>query len=56
MNEYVEVKVTRIDHCQVCDVKFESGEGVYFAPVDNSIVCHKCSKAHKDRQLRVVEI
>jgi len=53
MSEYVKVKVTGSNRCQVCGKDFKDQEFVYFAPIDNNIVCSKCSEIHKDRQPRI---
>lgn len=42
-----------VSYCQVCGRDFVSPELVYYAPIDNSIVCKSCSEIHRDRQLRI---
>jgi hypothetical protein len=42
-----------VSYCQVCGRDFMSPELVYFAPIDNNIICTKCSEIHRDRQLRI---
>jgi len=49
----MEIKKTVKSYCQACGRDFESPELVYYAPVDNTIVCRKCSEIHKDRELRI---
>jgi hypothetical protein len=51
---YEVIKTTGIDYCQSCGKDFKSKEIVYYAPIDNNIVCEKCSKIHEDRELRIV--
>ncbi len=46
-------KETYISYCQVCGKNFIENEKVYFAPVDNNIVCKKCAMIHANRQERV---
>lgn len=49
----MEVKETSVSYCQVCGKDFEHFDIVYYAPVDNNIVCPKCSKIHSDREPRI---
>jgi len=49
------IKRATVSYCQVCARDFKSPELVYFAPIDNTIVCEECSKVHKDRQLRIYD-
>ena len=39
--------------CQNCGRDFISPELVYYAPIDNTIVCSECAQIHRDRQLRI---
>ena len=39
--------------CQNCGRDFISPELVYFAPIDNTIVCSECAQVHRDRELRI---
>ena len=50
---YFSIKRTPIGYCQVCGRDFISPELVYFAPIDNAIVCSECSEIHRDRELRI---
>ena len=52
-HETVEIKKTPISYCQVCGKDFEHLDIVYYAPIDNNIVCAECSKIHKDRSPRI---
>ncbi len=49
----MEVKETTVYYCQVCGKDFQHLDIVYYAPIDNNVVCPKCSEIHRDRQLRV---
>lgn len=49
----VTIKRTPCKYCLVCGRDFISPELVYFAPIDNNVVCKSCSEIHKDRQLRI---
>ena len=55
MSKNIEVKKTRRSYCQVCGKDFKNQESVYYAPIDNNIVCAKCSEIHKDRELRTYD-
>lgn len=50
---YEVIKTTGISYCQSCGVDFEPQEVVYYAPIDNNIVCQKCSRVHEDREIRI---
>ncbi len=50
---YFAVKRTPTSYCQVCQRDFISPELVYYAPIDNTIICSKCSEVHRDRRLRI---
>ena len=49
----VTIKRTPCKYCLVCGRDFASPELVYYAPIDNNIVCEACSRVHKDRQIRI---
>lgn len=49
----MEIKETPISYCQVCGKDFEHLDVVYYAPIDNNIVCPECSKIHEDRSPRI---
>lgn len=51
----VKVKVTYLKYCQACSKDFRIGDGAYYVPMDNNIVCEDCSEVHKVRELRVVQ-
>lgn len=51
---YEVIKTTGIDYCQSCGKDFKSKEAVYYAPIDNNVVCEKCSRVHEDREIRIV--
>jgi hypothetical protein len=42
-----------VNSCQNCGRDFIGPELVYYAPIDNTIVCSGCSEVHKNRQLRI---
>lgn len=48
------IKTTKINYCQSCGKDFKSKEVVYYSPIDNNIVCEKCSRVHEDREIRIV--
>jgi len=48
------MKETRASYCQVCGVQFEIGQEVFYVPLDNNIVCSRCSKVHAEKQPRKV--
>lgn len=49
------IKPTPISYCQSCGRDFRPQEIVYFAPVDNTIVCADCAKAHQEPMPRIYE-
>lgn len=49
----IAIKRTHVYYCQVCAKEFKDPELVWYAPIDNNIVCEDCSQIHKDRQMRV---
>lgn len=49
------VKTTSIQYCQSCGKDFSKEELVYFALIDNNIVCQKCGEVHYQKYLRVVK-
>lgn len=49
----MDIKPTPISYCQSCLRDFRPGEVVYFASVDNTIVCSDCAKVHKAPEPRV---
>ncbi|MGO1372575.1 MAG: hypothetical protein ACTHVE_12090 [Senegalia sp. (in: firmicutes)] len=55
MSEYISVKKTRRSYCQSCGKDFKDKEFVFYAPIDNNIVCVKCSEVHKDREPRIYD-
>lgn len=50
---YFNIKRTPTSYCQVCQRDFISPELVYYAPIDNTIVCSGCAQVHRDRRLRI---
>lgn len=47
------IRRSHVSYCQSCGRDFKSPELVYYAPIDNNIVCEACSMVHKDRHLRI---
>ena len=47
------IRRAAVSYCQVCGRDFITPELVYFAPIDNNIVCSECAQVHQDRQLRI---
>lgn len=54
LQEYEVIKTTGISYCQSCGKNLQSKEVVYYAPLDNNIICEKCSRVHEDREARIV--
>lgn len=52
-DRYAEIKVTRISYCQSCGINFVDPEIVFFAVIDNNIVCRECAKAHTTKEPRL---
>jgi len=50
------MKTTPIRNCQSCGKQFTDGDIVYYARLDNNIVCPECSYGHSIREKRLVEI
>lgn len=48
-----EIKATSCNYCQACNESFKSMTTVYFAPLDNNIVCKTCAKHHKKVEPRL---
>ncbi len=55
LTDFVIIKKTNIDYCQSCGEDFSKGDLVYYAVIDNNIVCSKCSEAHHQKKLRAVK-
>lgn len=49
------IQPTPISYCQSCLRDFRSQEIVYFAPVDNTVICADCAKAHKEPEPRIYQ-
>lgn len=50
---YAEIRITRIDYCQACGRDFEDAEIVFYAIIDNNIICKQCVKAHAAKEPRL---
>ena len=45
---YAEIKVTTQHTCQSCGVGFDDIQVVFYAPLDNSIICKECAVEHAE--------
>lgn len=52
-DRYAEIKVTSVCQCQACGINFTDTEVVFYAVLDNSIVCRECASAHKEVRPRL---
>ncbi|KXZ39460.1 hypothetical protein SAMN05661008_00353 [Alkalithermobacter thermoalcaliphilus JW-YL-7 = DSM 7308] len=52
---YTIIKQTTIQYCQSCGKAFTKEELVYYALIDNNIVCQNCSTVHYQKYLRIVK-
>lgn len=52
-DRYAEIKVTTTTYCQSCSKDFEDPEIVFYAPIDNTIICKECIKVHSTKEPRV---
>lgn len=52
-NLYAEVKVTSVNCCQSCGKKFDDIELVFYAPIDNTIICGNCTHPHGEIEARL---
>ena len=50
------MKTTSIRSCQSCGVEFIQNNIAYYVPIDNNIVCFRCSLKHYGAEQRLVEI
>lgn len=55
IEDFTVVEETNINYCQSCGKDFVSGDLVYYAIIDNNIVCQQCAKVHSQKELRVVK-
>lgn len=49
----ITLRRTYVPYCQVCARDFKPLELVWYAPIDNNVVCEECSRIHKDREPRL---
>jgi len=49
------IKPTPISYCQFCGRDFRPQEIVYFAPVDNAVICADCAKVHQKPEPRIYQ-
>ena len=47
-DEYTTIKITRQGYCQACSKNFKNYEVVFYAPIDNNIICRDCINAHSE--------
>lgn len=50
---YAEIKVTTQHTCQSCGVGFDDIQVVFYAWLDNTIICRECTKAHAEAEPRL---
>lgn len=55
ISDFTVVEETSINYCQSCGKDFNKGDLVYYAIIDNNIVCSKCSEVHIQKHLRIVQ-
>jgi len=49
------MKTTSIRNCQSCGVEFIPNDIAYYVPLDNNVVCFRCSLKHDKSDKRLVE-
>ena len=52
-DKYAEIKITSQVYCQSCGIGFNTIELVFFAPLDNNIICKHCAVEHTELQPRL---
>lgn len=52
-NETAKLDVTRISYCQSCSNDFKDFEVVFYAPIDNNIICRDCIDEHLEVEPRL---
>ena len=50
---HADLKLTPQSYCQSCRKKFKHLETVFFAWLDNTIICRECTKAHAEAEPRL---
>lgn len=50
---FAEIKITSIKKCDSCNKEFRGPEIVYFAPIDNTIICSACTIRHQTIEPRI---
>lgn len=55
LTDFEIIRKTNVDYCQSCGKDFPKGDLVYYAIIDNNIVCPECAKVHYQKELRVVK-
>ena len=51
--QFIKIKITHIDYCQSCGRDFDDIELVFYAPLDNNIICKDCTCPHKEVEPRM---
>lgn len=52
-NETANLKVTRVSYCQACSKDFKDFEIVFYAPIDNNLICRECINVHSEVEPRL---
>ena len=52
-DKYAEIKITSQEYCQACGIGFNSIELVFYASLDNNVICRCCAMDHKELQPRL---
>ena len=51
--KYARIRITWSNYCDSCNRNFEEMELVFYAPLDNTIICKECAKAHSELKPRL---
>jgi formylmethanofuran dehydrogenase subunit E len=55
LEDYEVIKKTHVHYCQSCGEDFSHGDIVYYAPIDNNIICNECAEEHQNKEIRIVD-
>jgi hypothetical protein len=47
-DEFATIKTTRCSYCQSCGRDFKDYEVVFYALIDNNLICRDCIDAHSE--------
>lgn len=50
---YAKIRITGSHYCDSCNRNFEEMELVFYAPLDNTIICKECAKVHSELKPRL---